>query len=213
MLPIRPFIYLGFMALLGCTPRVARSLPLGGNISARFAPVVLPVTQPRVLRLGPVMLPDVLDLAESLQEAMASREPSVTIVIDSPGGSVDTGLALVGMLKAARAQGMSVHCRVDGTAASMAAVILEAGCTTRTMTPGSALLFHEPSIRELGGTEHDLRRLADKLADVNRRIAILIAPRLGLTARQYEAWVRERDRWMDADESLEKGAVDAVVPG
>lgn len=147
-------------------------------------------------------------MAEGLQDAMDAHESEVIIDIDSPGGRVDVGLALLGVMDAARKQGIILTCRVDGMAASMAAIIFEAGCTTRTMTPTSSLLFHEPAVREAGGKEGDFRRLADTLADTNKRMAILVAPHLHMTARQYAAWIADRDRWVSADEAKEMGAVD-----
>lgn len=184
--------------------------PLLLVLSQACTPTSCSIKPPRHLELGPVTLPDVLPLAEELQEAIDHKEPEVIIDIDSPGGSVGTGLALLGMMGAARKQGMVITCRVDGMAASMAAVILEVGCTTRSMTPDSALLFHEPAISEVGGKESDFRRIADMLADMNKRIAVLVAPHLkGWTAARYMAWISGRDRWVSVDEAKEMGAVDA----
>jgi len=111
-------------------------------------------------------------------------------------------------MKEARAGGMKIHCRVDGMAASAAAVIFETSCDIREMAPDAALLFHEPGFAEVGGKEGDLRRAADSLADTNKRMAILVAPHLRMTAAQYMAWISDRDRWVSADEALSMGASD-----
>jgi ATP-dependent protease ClpP protease subunit len=62
------------------------------------------------------------------------------------------------------------------------------------------------------GNEGDYRRVANQLADTAHRIVIMVAPHLGMTARLFEAWVADRDGWLSADEALEMGAVDGVLP-
>jgi ATP-dependent protease ClpP protease subunit len=190
--------------VVGCTPARANLVPDGP-----------PALAPRVLRLtGPIMpSPEIGALVEDLETAVNARVPEVTVEIDSPGGSVGIGFALIDLFREARRTGVVVHCRVvpDGMAASMAAVFLESpACSTRAMAPTSALMFHGVSVGDVGGKEDDLRRLADILADVNKRVAIVVAPRLGMTAAAYLAWITDRDRWVSADEALAMGGVDAV---
>ncbi len=139
---------------------------------------------------------------------MEAHESAIVVDIDSPGGSVGTMLGIMETMKDARAQGMTIHCRVDGMAASAAAVIFETSCDVREMTPTSALLFHEPAMGEISGKEWDFRKAADSLADTNKRMAILVAPHLHMTAAQYMAWIHDRDQWLGRDEALAMGASD-----
>lgn len=182
-----------------------------------LAPEPAPARKVRHLELGPIRLPAVLPFALGLSDAVDSKESEVIVDIDSPGGSVDVGLSIINAMQAAHRGGMKLTCRVgdNAMAASMAAAILEAGCTTREMAPTAALLFHEPAVPEAGrGNEHDFRRLSDALADTNRRMAILIAPHLKhaggsrWTADEYSAWIAGRDRWVDHAEAIAMGAVD-----
>lgn len=181
---------LAFAAVAACTP---------------------PKLCPRRAELGPVAIPQVLPLVVELQEAIKNHEPEFQIDIDSPGGSVGVGLGLLGLMKEAKKQGMVISCRVveDGTAASMAAIVFLSGCTKRSMAPTASLLFHEPALREVdGGKEGDIRRVADLLADTNKRLAILVAPRLKMTAASYMAWIHDRDRWVSVEEAKAMGALD-----
>lgn len=166
---------------------------------------------PRQLELHGVSNTSAIALVLGLREAIELNESVVVLNIDSPGGSVTAGLGIINAMRAAQAAGVKIICRVDGMAASMGAIILEAGCSERHMTRGSQIMFHEPALRPFdGGKEGDYQRIANDLSDTNRRIATLIAWRMGMTADQYVAWVSGRDRWMDWAEALEKHAVDAV---
>lgn len=153
-------------------------------------------------------------LAGEIKDEVEKGALVIILDIDSPGGSVGAGLALIGTMKKARAES-NVHfmCIVGGMAASMGAAILELGCDVRLMTPGSMLLFHEPSMWDVGGTEHDLRDLANKLADTNHYLAIMLAHRLGMSTEDFEARIKGRDWWLDSKEALDVGAVDQVIPG
>jgi ATP-dependent protease ClpP protease subunit len=151
-------------------------------------------------------------LEAELEAARKAGATAVVVDIDSPGGSVTAGLDLVETFNAARDAGVTVECRVGprAMAASMAAAFLETACDVRIMSPTASLLFHEVRISGADGTEHDLRHLADAMADVNQRLAVMIAPRLKMSAKDYCAWVMGRDRWLDAVEATERNAIDVV---
>lgn len=157
-----------------------------------------------------VQLPDVLPLVIGLQAAAESHEPEVILDIDSPGGRVDIGLNLLGLMREVRQGGTVIICRVgpDAMAASMAAIIFVAGCSKREMAPTAALMFHEPALGEVSGKEGDLTRYVNSLADMGKRMAILVAPRLRMTAARYLAWIHDRDRWVSSDEARAMGLLE-----
>lgn len=152
-----------------------------------------------------------IEFLTELAKAVDDKVPEVRIVIDSPGGSVSTMFEMIDLARKGQAQGMVVKCKVDGMAASAAGIFLQAACSEREMTRASQLMHHEPAMGG-EGKEWDFRRAADHLADTNRRIATLIAWRMGMTADEYEAWIKDRNRWEDAAGALAKGFVDTVVP-
>lgn len=170
-----------------------------------------PPPEVRYLRLGEIGAFESLEFIAELTASVEAKVPEVRVTIDSPGGSVSTMFEIIDLMRKGRAQGMVVECKVDGLAASAAAIFLQAACSERAMTRASQLMFHEPAMGG-EGKEWDFRRAADHLADTNRRVATLIAWRMGMTADEYEAWIKDRNRWEDAAGALAKGFVDTVVP-
>jgi ATP-dependent protease ClpP protease subunit len=65
----------------------------------------------------------------------------VRVRINSPGGEVWEGMAILNMLRAHKARAVAV---VDGLAASAASVIA-AGCEETVMSPGTQMMIHDPS--------------------------------------------------------------------
>jgi len=68
-------------------------------------------------------------------------KPTITIVIDSYGGSVGAGMALIQVMRAAQARGLRIDCVVTGNAMSMGFFIL-AACDNRYTLKDSLLLWH-----------------------------------------------------------------------
>jgi ATP-dependent protease ClpP protease subunit len=209
------------VAVLLAALLVSGCATLQPRLDAEVGYVAAPArTGHRLLHLGPVRPLDSLGLVVGLQEVIEAGTPRVTIDIDSPGGSVVLGLQIMDLMRDAQANGTTITCRVgnNAMAASMAAVILVAACDRRLMSPTAQLMFHEPALRgEFAGKEHDFRRVADSIADTNQRMAILVASHMvradgtRWTAAEYRAWINDRDRWVDAAEALEMGAVDKLV--
>ncbi len=122
-------------------------------------------------------------------------------------------------MREAASHGSPVICRVEGSAISMAAFILEAGCAVRRITPGSLIMFHEiyfsgfPTPPESGRIRRqDFQHWANELEDDNMKAAVICAPRLKITAAQMYQWMNDHDRYIGAPEALEMGAVDEIVP-
>lgn len=170
------------------------------------APAPAAVTA-RAVVLGEVTSDSVDPIIEILHEG----PEHLTLIIDSPGGSVYAGMRLIEAMQNAQYGGTRVTCVVPRLAASMAAVILE-GCDERLMGRQATLLFHTASIGGAAGNAWELERLVRELHAINTRIAIFVAGRLGMPLAEYEAHVADRDFWMGYEQALEVHAVDAVLP-
>lgn len=74
---------------------------------------------------------------------LASEEPekAITIILDSPGGSVKDGMVLYDLLQTFKTP---IRVVVAGRAYSMAAVLLAAGKHGRYMLPNSEVMIHQP---------------------------------------------------------------------
>lgn len=148
------------------------------------------------------------DTADTLTRALDGAKPGdrVTIRIDSIGGSMMAGLHIV---EAVTQSGVVATCEVGGTAISMAAVILESpACSYRVVRPWSIIMFHGVSLSTSERIDRaKLRELMESASTIERSIALLVAPRLGITVEEYArktatAW------WMTGREAVEYGAAD-----
>lgn len=148
-------------------------------------------------------------------EAWHREDPTcdIELKITSYGGSVIHGMSLVDVLTGYSLRGGGSHkitIRVLGTAASMAAIILQTA-DVRMMGKEAYLLVHEPSgVAE--GTHGDLKDVIAWFDLVSERIARLFVDRSGgkISMEDFEALWQRRDVWLDSEKSLAYGFVDAI---
>jgi ATP-dependent Clp endopeptidase proteolytic subunit ClpP len=136
----------------------------------------------------------------------------ITIVFNSPGGSVIDGMALFDYIRFIRGKGHKVTCLALGYAASMAGILLQAasdGC--RVMAKGSWLLIHEVAFSTSGkiGEIEDMYKFGERM---KKQAADIFIERSGgkLThAVLTENWTR-KDWWLSPEEALALGLIDEV---
>ena len=140
------------------------------------------------------------------------RDPGLPITIDinSPGGSVTEGLAIYDTIQRLRREGTHVTTRALGYAASMGAILLQAG-DVRVMDARAKLMLHEGSILLQGsltpGEQEDLRTWQDMLRN---DLLDIMSERSTLTKRQIQTKWKRKDWWIAAPEALKLGFVDVV---
>ena len=138
--------------------------------------------------------------------ANQSGDP-IHLVINSPGGSVSAGLAIIDTVKALACP---VHTHVLGIAASMAAVIAACGEKGyRSASPSSVLLIHQPLIYGAGGQVSDIVIAADAVLKQKQMLNELLARETGNTIRRIEN-ATDRDTWLGAEEAVNFGLIDRV---
>lgn len=140
----------------------------------------------------------------------ARQEPGcdIEIQINTPGGSIFAGLALVDYIRGLRTAGHRITAVAYGMAASMGAVILQAA-DVRVIGDNSFLLIHEGSLFASG----DFGTVQDELAMMNKlhgKILDLFASRSRLTKEEIKANWSRRDWWLSSDEAIKDGLVDEV---
>ena len=132
----------------------------------------------------------------------------VTLYINSPGGSVDSGMALYDVMQA-------VSCPVRtvcvGLAASMAALLFVSG-TERDMLPHSRLMIHDPLIVQTGGSALKLKAVSDDLMETRQIIARVIAEHSGKSMDEVLAKTAS-DSYFRAEEAIEFGLADQIITG
>ncbi len=147
-------------------------------------------------------------------ERQYNRARPITLYINSGGGSVGAGLAMMQMMdEVRRLYGVKLDTVITGYAYSMGAIVFQAG-DHRTMGIYSTMMLHSSSWMLSGEDEKVFEDYA-KLAEHNRRIvANLFARRSGLhTPKWWERFIYSgRDRFLSAAECLKLQLVDEV-PG
>ena len=130
----------------------------------------------------------------------------IYLYINSPGGSVDSGMAIFDTMQWISNDVATV---AMGLAASMGQFLLSAGTKgKRFALPHSRIMMHQPS-GGLGGTASDIRIQAEQSLHIKKTMANLIAKHTGQTIEQIEA-DSDRDRWFTAEQALEYGFIDHV---
>ncbi|MDI6400504.1 ATP-dependent Clp endopeptidase proteolytic subunit ClpP [Balneolaceae bacterium ANBcel3] len=134
-------------------------------------------------------------------------EKDIHLYINSPGGVVSSGLAIYDTMQHVRCN-VATICM--GMAASMGAVLLTAGEKgKRSVLPHSRVMIHQP----LGGTQgqaSDIEIEAREIIRIKQTLSEIIARHTG---KGVEDVIKDSDRnkWMNAEESLDYGLVDKVL--
>jgi ATP-dependent Clp protease, protease subunit len=133
----------------------------------------------------------------------------ILFVINSPGGSVDSGFAIWDQIKLITSP---VTTLVTGLAASMGSVLsLSAAPGRRFATPHSRIMIHQPSIHGLiRGQATDLDIQAKEMLKTRQAIVQLYVDATGRDYKTVDKAI-DRDAWMSAKEALEFGLLDKVV--
>ena len=131
----------------------------------------------------------------------------ISIYINSPGGSVSSGLAIYDTMQFISSD-VSTIC--VGMAASMGAFLLSSGTIgKRFVLPNSDIMIHQP----LGGAEgqaSDIKITSDHIVLLRKRLNKILAKNTKQTLRKIEKDT-ERDYYLNAREALEYGLVDKII--
>jgi len=148
-----------------------------------------------------------LVIAQLLFLESQDKIKEIKLYINSPGGSVTSGLAIYDCMQHIKPD-VSTTC--VGMAASMAAVLLASGAKgKRFCLPNSEVMIHQV----LGGVQGqatDIKIHAERILKMKDQLNNILAKHTGKKKSQVEQDT-ERDYFLDADEALKYGLVDKVV--
>ena len=137
----------------------------------------------------------------------STDKADITMHIDSPGGSVKSGLSMVDVMEYINCDIRTVN---TGMAASMGSVLLGAGTKgKRSSLRFSRTMLHQTS-GGAGGNIQDARINMIEWEKTNKILFDLLGSYCGKTAEQVTLDAT-RDLWLSADEALEYGIIDEVV--
>lgn len=143
------------------------------------------------------------EFAEALDQ-IPSSTTEIRLHINSPGGEVFEGIAILNALRSHKAKVVVI---VDGIAASAASAIA-AGADELVMAPNSELMIHDAWGLVVGNAA-DMHQMAELLDHLSNNIAGIYAAKAGGTVDEWRA-AMQRETWFSAQEAVDAGLADRV---
>jgi ATP-dependent Clp protease protease subunit len=149
-----------------------------------------------------------LVIAQLLFLEAEDPERDISIYINSPGGSITAGLAILDTMAFVRPDIVTI---CVGQAASMGAVLLAAGTKGKRFTlPNSRIMIHQPSMQGLAGQAADIDIYAKEILRMREILNKILADASNQSLERIARDV-DRDYIMSADQAVEYGIVDRVI--
>lgn len=145
--------------------------------------------------------------AKDLQEILSKNKniPTVNVYINSPGGSVNEGIAIYNILKRTRAY---VRVFIDGFACSIASVIAMAGNAIY-MPKSSMQMVHNAWTVAMGNSE-ELRKVADDLDKINEVVISAYMSKFKGSEKELRKLLND-ESYLTAEECLKYGLCTKIV--
>ena len=148
-----------------------------------------------------------LVVAQLLFLESENPEKDIHLYINSPGGVVTAGMAIYDTMNYIKCD-VSTICM--GLAASMGAFLLAGGAKgKRFALPNAEIMIHQPS-GGAKGQATDIKIVADNILKTRKRLNEILAANTGKPIEVIEVDT-ERDNYMDAEEAVAYGLIDAVI--
>ena len=147
-----------------------------------------------------------LIVAQMLYLEAQDPEKDIQFYINSPGGSVTSGMAIYDTMQYIKCD-VSTIC--IGMAASMGAFLLSSGTKgKRIALPNAEIMIHQP-LGSMQGQVTDIQIHADRMLQLRKKLNEILAANTGKPLEQIEADC-ERDHFLTAEEAREYGLIDQV---
>jgi len=149
-----------------------------------------------------------LIIAQMLFLAAEDPEKDISLYINSPGGSITAGLAILDTMRLVEPD-IVTYC--VGQAASMGAVLLAAGTKgKRFALPHARILIHQPHMSGLAGQATDIDIYAKEILRMREILNGILADATGQPVEKIERDV-DRDYIMEAQAALDYGMIDRII--
>jgi ATP-dependent Clp protease protease subunit len=149
-----------------------------------------------------------LIIAQMLFLAAEDPEKDISIYINSPGGSISAGLAILDTMNLVEPD-IVTYC--VGQAASMGAVLLAAGAKgKRYSLPHSRILIHQPHMSGLAGQAADIDIYSREILRMRETLNQILANATGQPLEKISRDV-DRDYIMDPQQAVEYGMIDRII--
>lgn len=163
----------------------------------------------RIIFLGTQVDDDIANKICAQILLLSAEDPTkdISLYINSPGGSVNAGMAIYDTMQYAECD---ISTTAMGLAASMGQFLLTAGAPgKRFALPHTRIMMHQPSAG-IGGSAADIAIMAEQFAYTKRELNELQAQHTGKPVEQINADA-DRDRWFTPEQALEYGFIDRVI--
>lgn len=148
-----------------------------------------------------------LIVAQLLYLEAQDPDKDIQFYINSPGGSVTSGLAIYDTMQYIKPD-VSTIC--IGMAASMGAFLLSSGAKGKRLAlPNAEIMIHQPS----GGSQGqctDIQIQAEQILKIKKKLNAILAENTGKSVEEIERDC-ERDHFMTAEEAQAYGLIDKVI--
>ncbi len=136
-----------------------------------------------------------------------SPDQDVHLYINSPGGSITSGMAIYDTMQFISCD-VATYC--IGQCASMGAILLTAGAKgKRRALPNSRIMIHQP-LAGMEGTAAEIDIHVQELRKIKAKMNKILLTHTGRSLEEIEKDT-ERDKFMTPEESMEYGLIDEVI--
>jgi ATP-dependent protease ClpP protease subunit len=190
-------------------PKIVSAIPAGA-----FDPLQ-PFDQGILFYHGDVNESHILEIQHDITRVHLNLAPDKPILINmsSFGGGVHAGNALISTIRDVQRQGRKVNIHVQGTAMSMATIILQEA-DYRSIESGVHMMIHE--VQYGSGGSHTANVTQQKFSErLQTEMFSRYTARTGMPPKYYMDKIRANNEvwYLSAEEALAEGLVDEVVRG
>jgi len=150
------------------------------------------------------------DVVAQLLYLQQEGRKEITMYINTPGGSVTSGMAVYDTMQMLNAMGITIKTYAVGMAASMGSLLLAGGTKGhRHALPNSRIMIHQP----LGGAQGQQTEILINAKEITRWRKVLTEILAAHSGQSYKKVFRdtERDNYMTAAQALKYGLIDHIV--
>lgn len=196
------------------TVHVAKSPPKGKGEAPQAQQIEIPDNPAayeffikRTIRLtGEVNEESATRVAMQLKMLDDLKGGDITLIINSPGGSVSDGMAIYDAIKSLR---NDVRTVCEGQCSSMGSFILSSGTKgKRSAAPNAIIMIHQPS-GGASGQASDVKISADEILYIRKHMTELLSRNMDVKVEDV-AELLERDYSMTAERAVELGLIDKI---
>ena len=148
-------------------------------------------------------------MAQLITLEQLDSERDIQMYINSPGGSFTSLMAIYDTMQFVRPDIQTV---CIGQAASAAAILLAGGTAgKRGALPNARMMIHQPATEGMHGQASDIEIQANEITRIRTQLETTLAKHTGRSREQVSKDI-ERDKILTADEAVEYGLIDFVLP-